>query len=135
MKDRRNFLKKVTIGTTGMAMAGTAMGMPAKSYSRIIGANDRLHVAIAGLGRRIGAFYAPIARPESNVELVYLCDVMKKQRDRALTNFAKHIDYKPKAENDIRKVIEDKNVDILRSEEHTSELQSRGHLVCRLLLE
>src|SRR5439155_19643196 len=26
-------------------------------------------------------------------------------------------------------------VDTLRSEEHTSELQSRGHLVCRLLLE
>src|SRR5690625_4990381 len=25
--------------------------------------------------------------------------------------------------------------DISRSEEHTSELQSRGHLVCRLLLE
>src|SRR5690625_7400689 len=25
--------------------------------------------------------------------------------------------------------------DPLRSEEHTSELQSRGHLVCRLLLE
>src|SRR5207253_3675337 len=24
---------------------------------------------------------------------------------------------------------------IIRSEEHTSELQSRGHLVCRLLLE
>src|SRR5690625_6092746 len=27
------------------------------------------------------------------------------------------------------------NVYNLRSEEHTSELQSRGHLVCRLLLE
>src|SRR5207253_5443402 len=27
------------------------------------------------------------------------------------------------------------NVAALRSEEHTSELQSRGHLVCRLLLE
>src|SRR5439155_18674268 len=26
-------------------------------------------------------------------------------------------------------------VDAARSEEHTSELQSRGHLVCRLLLE
>src|SRR5437870_10934304 len=25
--------------------------------------------------------------------------------------------------------------DVFRSEEHTSELQSRGHLVCRLLLE
>src|SRR5690625_6309394 len=28
-----------------------------------------------------------------------------------------------------------KFVDLDRSEEHTSELQSRGHLVCRLLLE
>src|SRR5207253_5596767 len=27
------------------------------------------------------------------------------------------------------------DVMIIRSEEHTSELQSRGHLVCRLLLE
>src|SRR5690625_5733958 len=27
------------------------------------------------------------------------------------------------------------SIDKLRSEEHTSELQSRGHLVCRLLLE
>src|SRR5690625_6395928 len=26
-------------------------------------------------------------------------------------------------------------IPVLRSEEHTSELQSRGHLVCRLLLE
>src|SRR5690625_6542108 len=29
----------------------------------------------------------------------------------------------------------DQSVDVVRSEEHTSELQSRGHLVCRLLLE
>src|SRR5207253_6273491 len=28
-----------------------------------------------------------------------------------------------------------KNSHAMRSEEHTSELQSRGHLVCRLLLE
>src|SRR5690625_6790920 len=27
------------------------------------------------------------------------------------------------------------HLDVIRSEEHTSELQSRGHLVCRLLLE
>src|SRR5437870_7144668 len=29
----------------------------------------------------------------------------------------------------------DVELQLLRSEEHTSELQSRGHLVCRLLLE
>src|SRR5690625_6035790 len=32
-------------------------------------------------------------------------------------------------------VIEWRVDHVLRSEEHTSELQSRGHLVCRLLLE
>src|SRR5690625_5464475 len=31
--------------------------------------------------------------------------------------------------------IDDVYADLLRSEEHTSELQSRGQLVCRLLLE
>src|SRR5690625_5841327 len=29
----------------------------------------------------------------------------------------------------------ERGITITRSEEHTSELQSRGHLVCRLLLE
>src|SRR5690625_1840443 len=33
------------------------------------------------------------------------------------------------------KVIEEARGEVQRSEEHTSELQSRGHLVCRLLLE
>src|SRR5207253_10283293 len=31
--------------------------------------------------------------------------------------------------------VEDFGISLDRSEEHTSELQSRGHLVCRLLLE
>src|SRR5690625_676209 len=47
-------------------------------------------------------------------------------------------------DTDIFKVIKEKKTTLLlinlaissfRSEEHTSELQSRGHLVCRLLLE
>src|SRR5437870_11264519 len=36
---------------------------------------------------------------------------------------------------DVLYLDRDKTVVHLRSEEHTSELQSRGHLVCRLLLE
>src|SRR2546422_5617199 len=39
----------------------------------------------------------------------------------------------PLAQADISAPVDTKNVD--RSEEHTSELQSRLHLVCRLLLE
>src|SRR5690625_7361181 len=35
----------------------------------------------------------------------------------------------------VREVVAGSTAGVVRSEEHTSELQSRGHLVCRLLLE
>ncbi len=113
MEKRREFIKKVALGTAGITLAGATRGMSAKSYAKIIGANDRLHVGIAGLGRRLGAYYQPIALKSSNVELVYLCDVMKSQRESAAKKFSKHIDYSHKMENDIRKVIEDPKVDVL----------------------
>jgi len=113
MNNRRDFLKKMTAGAAGVAVTSSVMGMPAKNYRRIIGANDRLNVAIAGLGRRLGAYYEPIAMKEANVQLVYLCDVMEKQRERALQSFGRFIDYKPKLENDIRKVLADPEVDVL----------------------
>jgi predicted dehydrogenase len=111
--DRRDFLKKMTAGAAGIAVSSSAMSMSAKSYSRIIGANDRLGVAIIGLGRRLGAYYEPISMKEANVELMYLCDVMKSQREKAAASFSKRIDYTPKLENDIRKVIDDAKVDLI----------------------
>lgn len=114
MKDtRRNFIKKAVAGTVSVALGGIAAGMSAKSYFRIVGANDRLAVAIAGLGRRLDAFYDPVSMKSSNVDLMYLCDVMKSQREKAAKGFSSLIDYRPALENDIRKVIEDKQVDIL----------------------
>jgi len=111
-KSRRTFIKKVAAGAAGAALFNFN-ALPARSYNRIIGANDRLRVGLAGLGRRLGAFYAPISLKSSNVELAYLCDVMQKQLDNAASRFAKHIDYTPKLEKDIRKVIEDQSVDVL----------------------
>ncbi|NOY95655.1 MAG: Gfo/Idh/MocA family oxidoreductase [Chlorobi bacterium] len=111
--NRREFLRTVAAGTTGVAVGGAAIGMPARSYGRVVGANDRLNIAIIGLGRRLGAYYQPIAKKESNVELLYLCDVMKSQREKAAGKFSKFINYKPKLENDIRKVINDPKVDAI----------------------
>lgn len=111
--NRRDFIKKVTTGTAGMAMGSSAMGMSARSYGRIIGANDRIVIGIAGLGRRLGGFIPPISNKKNNVELLYLCDVMKSQRENAAETFSELITYKPKLENDIRKVIEDPQVDVL----------------------
>lgn len=96
-----------------MAVSSSVMGMTASSYNRIIGANDRLNIGIAGLGRRLGAYFEPIAKKEANVHLMYLCDVMESQRLKALDRFSTHIDYKPRLENDIRRLIDDTKVDIL----------------------
>lgn len=110
--NRRDFLRKVSAGTAGVAMGSSAMGMSAASYGRIIGANDRLNIAIIGLGRRLGAFIPPIANKKNNAELIYLCDVMKSQRENAAGRFSEHIKNTPKLENDLRKVIEDPQVDV-----------------------
>lgn len=108
---RRDFIRTTAAGTAGIMVGG--LSMSAQSYRKIIGANDRIRVAIAGLGRRVGAIYAPISIKTNNVELVYLCDVMEGKRLEAAKNLSAKLDYKPKLENDIRKVIADKSVDAL----------------------
>src|SRR5690625_4407851 len=47
----------------------------------------------------------------------------------------KYMDYQDGQIQKLRSEITELKNDRTRSEEHTSELQSRGHLVCRLLLE
>ncbi|WP_282180446.1 Gfo/Idh/MocA family protein [Maribacter stanieri] len=113
MTTRRNFITKTVLGSTAAVLSSSAMAMPASSYRRIVGSNDRLNVAIAGLGRRLGAYYDPISNKKANIQLLYLCDVMEKQRLSGLQKFSKYISYKPKLENDIRNVIADSKVDIL----------------------
>src|SRR5690625_6856312 len=52
--------------------------------------------------------------------------------DRDVIKFLEYFTFLEHEEIDeLRKAVEEE----ARSEEHTSELQSRGHLVCRLLLE
>ncbi|MCK5776089.1 MAG: Gfo/Idh/MocA family oxidoreductase [Bacteroidales bacterium] len=108
---RRSFIKKVSAGAAGLAFTSGVNAMSAKSYGKIIGANDRVNIAIQGLGRRLGGFVEAIERKDSNVHLSYLCDVMEHQRIKAAKRFEKGINHKAILENDIRKVLEDKEVD------------------------
>ncbi|RAV27538.1 Gfo/Idh/MocA family protein [Sinomicrobium soli] len=110
---RRSFIKNSALATAGLSTIGT-LGFTAKSYNRIIGANDRLNIAIVGLGRRLGAYINPVVRKESNINLSYLCDVMKSQREKAAKRFAeKGLSETPILENSFFKVLEDKNVDAI----------------------
>ena len=109
--NRRKFIKTAAAGTAGLMLGGAQLS--AKSYRRIIGANERLQVAIMGLGRRVGGIYAPIGVKENNVDLVYLCDVMASQRERAAKKVSEMMGAKPKLENDYRKILADQEIDAI----------------------
>ncbi len=93
----------------GLTIGG--MGMTKKSYSKVIGANDRLNLAVVGLGRRVHAWPNAIAHEESNANLLYLCDVMKHRREETVELFEEALGYTPTLENDVRRVLDDNEVD------------------------
>src|SRR5204863_7841615 len=66
-------------------------------------------------------------------EIVGVVDAYKGRVERAIDR----TNGRAKAYPDYHDVLADKSIDavVVRSEEHTSELQSRRELVCRLLLE
>ncbi|MDB5155346.1 MAG: oxidoreductase protein [Mucilaginibacter sp.] len=113
MEKRREFIKKVAITTGGLALGGKTFGFTAKSYNRIIGANDRIHVAIIGLNGRGGSMCTTFAK-QPNCLVNTVCDVdsrtipitQKKVAAAANGN-------SPKGEGDVRKVMQDKDIDAI----------------------
>ena len=111
MNNRRSFIKKSAIASAGLLLANSTLFSRAKSYKRILGANERIHVGLAGLGRRYGAFIEPIAKTNNQIHLSYLCDVMDKQISNALKSVQAPLGYAPAQIKDYRKMMEDKNLD------------------------
>jgi predicted dehydrogenase len=107
MEKRRSFIIKSALGAGGLAL-----GLSAKSYGRIVGSNDRVNLAFMGLGRRVGGYYDAL-QADFNTELVYLCDVKKSQIDRVMGDLEGRLDYKPRETDDIRKVLDDSDVDAI----------------------
>ena len=106
-ESRREFLK-----TGAKAAATIAAVQPLKALgaqAKILGANDRVRVAIIGLrGRGLSHIQAYGAMP--NVEIAALCDIdnnMMRQRLPDAEKFGSH----PKTYVDVRKVLEDKSID------------------------
>ncbi|HEX4545359.1 MAG TPA: hypothetical protein VH110_03280 [Candidatus Acidoferrum sp.] len=84
---RRDSLK-----VTGEGVAGTALGVTASSYARIIGANDRVGVGIVGFSHRTRSSPIPsflkVARG-LNFEFAALSDIRNRRRDEGAAYIAK----------------------------------------------
>ena len=109
---RRTFVKKLAAGSAGMALGSVAMGMAAKNYRNIIGANDRINVAVMGTNSR-GGQLANVFGNAENSHVAYICDVDTRVLEKTTQMIKDEYGYLPKTEKDIRKVLDDKTVDAI----------------------
>lgn len=107
---RRNFIKKVAAGSSALAIGGVGYGFSAESYSRIMGANDRIVMGIMGTNGRGKGMAANFAL-QNNTEVRYICDVEEKALQKGINAVEKAVGKTPKSEKDIRKMLERKDID------------------------
>ena len=105
MTTRREFLRDTAIVT-----AGLAYGLNAKSYSRIIGANDRVNFAIIGLHGRGYAHLESVAASR-NAAISHVCDVDSRELDKFSLAVEKKTGRAPARVKDFRKLLESGDVD------------------------
>lgn len=105
-------MKKVAAGAAAASFGGVLPAFSAESYGNIIGANDRVNVAVMGVNSRGLAVATNFARQE-NCEVRHVCDVDSRASDKCITALDSIQKKRPKATPDFRKALEDKNVDAL----------------------
>lgn len=111
MENRRTFIKKTALGTAGVTVGLAAM--PARSYGRIMGANDRVTMAVIGLrGRGKGHLSSFSSMYENGVLIKTVCDVDTQFFDRSVAMVAENQKgQKPDTVQDMRKVFENNEID------------------------
>lgn len=111
-RNRRAFLKKAAAGAAAASFGGVLPAFSAERYSNIIGANDRVNVAVMGVNSRGLAVASNFANQE-NCEVRHVCDVDSRAADKCMTALAPIQKKTPKATPDFRKALEDKDLDAL----------------------
>ncbi|HEX4121667.1 MAG TPA: Gfo/Idh/MocA family oxidoreductase [Verrucomicrobiae bacterium] len=101
---RRAFVKKSAFG------AGL-LGLSARSWGQVAGANDDIRIAVVGFNGR-GANHISAWEKMKGVRLVALCDVDSHVLDRQVSH-SKAQGHPVEAYTDIRKLLENKNIDAI----------------------
>src|SRR5260370_25070517 len=108
MLTRREFLEAMAVGT-----AGLAVGTTARSYERIVGANDRLNLAVIGLNGRGYAHLSSLKANRSAARISHVCDVDGNILKKFTDAVQREMGEAPTAEKDFRAILELKDVDAI----------------------
>ena len=110
-ENRRDFLRKTGAVTAGLTLGGSSL--TAGSYRRVIGANDRINAGVIGCLRRANALRASFGDLKEQVNIKYVCDVVKERREKYADSLAEPMGHRPRAVNDLREVFGDPDVDVV----------------------
>jgi predicted dehydrogenase len=106
MITRREFLDTLAAGA-----AGVAVGVTAKSYGQIVGANERLNFAVIGLNQRAQAHLRALKVNSAAARLTRVCDVDENIMAKFSDNAQRELGYSAATHQDFRKLLEQKDVD------------------------
>ncbi|MBL7698282.1 MAG: Gfo/Idh/MocA family oxidoreductase [Chitinophagaceae bacterium] len=110
--DRRAFLKNTIKGTAAISIGGMLPSFTAASYSRIIGANERLNVGMMGVNSR-GFALARSFAAQKNARVISVSDVDIRAAEKCISEVEKIASNKATSIPDFRKALESKDLDIL----------------------
>lgn len=89
--NRRSFLSSTAVSFS-MASSALAAAKGAKSSGRVLGANDRINVAVIGAGGRgtyVARTFAKIGKENNKCQIVGVCDVYQKRVNKNQEFYAK----------------------------------------------
>lgn len=101
---RRDFIKKAVVGATALSFGGILPSFSARSYANIVGANERIRVAMMGVNAR-GLALARNFSAQRNAEVAYVCDVDSRAAEKCNSAVEENQGKRPKSEPDIRKLL------------------------------
>lgn len=82
-ESRRNFIKKTLTGTALLTVGGILPGFSAKSYGRILGANEKVRLGVMGVNSRGYALASNFAL-QPNCEVVSISDVDSRAAEKCI---------------------------------------------------
>lgn len=91
--------------------ATLAVAPTAKSYSQILGANDRLNFAVIGLNGRAYAHLSSLQANQNAARITHVCDVDTNTLSKFAAAVTQSMGSAPASSQDFRRVLEQKDVD------------------------
>lgn len=110
--NRRTFIANSIKGAAAVSIGSMLPSFSAASYSRIIGANERLNVGMMGVNSR-GLALAKSFAAQKNVQIISVSDVDTRAAEKCIAEIGKIASGKVTAIPDFRKALESKDLDIL----------------------